>query len=337
MCSTTRSWSKRATRASRCTCSSRRPSASHTSTTSRSCSSRRPSRSERTRPSSSAADSGPRRGSRSSSRRATSGALPFTSAIAPRASLSARGGFAAERARHLRGEHRPFRALVGDRPRRQRARRAEPRRDSGAARAAPPQRDDLPLEPRLLRHLRERQAAPPDRAPHPPVRADNRRRGRERGVLARADERDAAYGRRHPGADRLRSRAGEPVRRPRATGSARGSRGSTARRCSRSRSSSTACCRSRRRGSIARGSMRRTRRATSASSSSECGPCVRLALDAPVARGDEGARLERGAATALVAATIARQKTDRVVSEWERARLDEVGEEKSGSNGSRST
>ncbi len=35
-------------------------------------------------------------------------------------------------------------------------------------------------------------------------------------------------------------------------------------------------------------------------------------------RGNQGARL-----TALVAATIARQRTDRVVSEWERARLDE--------------
>jgi CBS domain-containing protein len=42
-------------------------------------------------------------------------------------------------------------------------------------------------------------------------------------------------------------------------------------------------------------------------------------------RGSAGERL-----TALVAATIARQKTDRVVSEWERARLDEVvGEKKS--------
>ena len=35
-------------------------------------------------------------------------------------------------------------------------------------------------------------------------------------------------------------------------------------------------------------------------------------------RGTLGGRL-----TALVAAMIARQKTDRVVSEWERARLDE--------------
>ena len=40
-------------------------------------------------------------------------------------------------------------------------------------------------------------------------------------------------------------------------------------------------------------------------------------------RGSAGERL-----TALVAATIARQKTDRVVSEWERARLDEVSGEK---------
>jgi CBS domain-containing protein len=40
-------------------------------------------------------------------------------------------------------------------------------------------------------------------------------------------------------------------------------------------------------------------------------------------RGSGGERL-----TALVAATIARQKTDRVVSEWERARLDEVTGEK---------
>ncbi len=43
---------------------------------------------------------------------------------------------------------------------------------------------------------------------------------------------------------------------------------------------------------------------------------------------------ERGSAgdrsTALVAATIARQKTDRVVAEWERARLDEVGGGKPG-------
>ena len=44
-------------------------------------------------------------------------------------------------------------------------------------------------------------------------------------------------------------------------------------------------------------------------------------------RGSAGERL-----TALVAATIARQKTDRVVSEWERARLDEVGDEKSSFN-----
>ncbi len=41
-------------------------------------------------------------------------------------------------------------------------------------------------------------------------------------------------------------------------------------------------------------------------------------------RGSAGERF-----TALVAATIARQKTDRVVSDWERARLDEVSGEKS--------
>ncbi len=41
-------------------------------------------------------------------------------------------------------------------------------------------------------------------------------------------------------------------------------------------------------------------------------------------RGTPGER-----STALVAATIARQKTDRVVSDWERARLDEVSQEKS--------
>jgi CBS domain-containing protein len=41
---------------------------------------------------------------------------------------------------------------------------------------------------------------------------------------------------------------------------------------------------------------------------------------------DRGTPGERN--TALVAATIARQKTDRVVSEWERARLDEVSGEK---------
>jgi CBS domain-containing protein len=40
-------------------------------------------------------------------------------------------------------------------------------------------------------------------------------------------------------------------------------------------------------------------------------------------RGSPGERL-----TALVAATVARQKTGRVVSEWERARLDEIGSAK---------
>jgi CBS domain-containing protein/gamma-glutamylcysteine synthetase len=43
---------------------------------------------------------------------------------------------------------------------------------------------------------------------------------------------------------------------------------------------------------------------------------------------ERGSRRERH--TALVAATIARQKTDRVVSEWERARLDEAGGAKPG-------
>ncbi len=100
-------------------------------------------------------------------------------------------------------------------------------------RAAPAQRHHLSLEPRLLRRLRERQAAPAHRAARPAVRADHRRRGRERRVLARAHERARRDGGRRRRSPRLRSCAGEPVqrgaRRPRrALHLARGRRGARA-------------------------------------------------------------------------------------------------------------
>jgi CBS domain-containing protein len=93
---------------------------------------------------------------------------------------------------------------------------------------------------------------------------------------------------------------------------------------SRSRSCSTSSCRSRRRGWTARG----RRAEDSARYLGIIDQRVRTmrtgsrwmlqSLAGMKERGSLGERL-----TALVAATIARQKTDRVVSDWERARLDE--------------
>ena len=102
------------------------------------------------------------------------------------------------------------------------------RRGAAAQGAAPAQRHDLPLEPRLLRHHR-RQAAPAHREPRDARRAEHARRGRERRVLVRADGRAR---RARGGHHRAASTSTRPARTStprRARASARTSRGSTAR------------------------------------------------------------------------------------------------------------
>ena len=193
--------------------------------------------------------------------------------------------------------------------------------------AAPAQRHDLPLEPRLLRHHR-RQAAPAHREPRPAVRAELARRGRQRRVLARAD------GGARPIATRTSPRtiefeqAKRELLRRRAPGPRRATR--LARR--------RASCR---RPALAlehllplaaRGARRRwasttpTASATSASSSAACAPgntgsrWLLQSLAEMRGRGTPGQRLN-----SLTAATVARQRAERPVAEWTLARLDEGG------------
>ena len=67
-------------------------------------------------------------------------------------------------------------------------RRARRRPDADAPGVAAAHRHGLALEPRLLRHHRRR-AAPAHREPRAAVRADRRRRGRQRRAVARSDAR----------------------------------------------------------------------------------------------------------------------------------------------------
>jgi hypothetical protein len=99
-----------------------------------------------------------------------------------------------------------------------------PRRGTGprAQGPAPPQRHRLPLEPRVLRHLRERPGPPAHRAPGAPLGAHHRRRGGQRRPLAGAHERARRHRRGRDAAHRLRPRPRQPLRRGARAVSARG-------------------------------------------------------------------------------------------------------------------
>ena len=133
-------------------------------------------------------------------------------------------------------------------------------------------------------------AAPAHRAPRPAVRPDRRGRGRERRLLARADERARPHDRGRPLAARLRPRAGQPLRR----GARRplrplhvARRQGVARAAARPRPAPAARAggpRPRRRRPCRLGPLPRHHREAGADAAH------RLALDAAVARRDEGPR-----------------------------------------------
>ena len=98
------------------------------------------------------------------------------------------------------------------------------RRHPGASRAAPAQRDDLPLEPPDLRR-RARAPAPARREPHPARRPDGGRHPRQRRLLLRPGARPDRGGAAAVDADVLLGGRGELPRRARATASTRASTG----------------------------------------------------------------------------------------------------------------
>ena len=232
------------------------------------CSRRRP-----TRRCCSASGCGPRRASRCSSSRSTPAARPRTCASAQarvtfgtrwvqrvgRRDLPARTSRASARARRPTLDEDPMAEL-------------EPRRGAAPQGAAAAQRHGLSLEPRLLRHLGDGQAAPAHREPRAAVGAEHRRRDRERRALARVDEGAPTRVPRDQPDDAVRAGAGELLRRPPAralvdAGVARRRRAS-GRRASRS----TCCCRWPPRGWPRWASTTPTSSATSASSSAGCAP-----------------------------------------------------------------
>ena len=192
--------------------------------------------------------------------------------------------------------------------------------------AAPPQRHDLPLEPRLLRH-HQRQAAPAHREPRAAVRPEHRStRSRTRafwlGLMSALTHKyaDITQG------DRVRAREDE-LRRRRAPRARRalhlarrrgGARADADRRQAR--------CRSPPRGSTAVGVAAADRdrylgvierRVRSGRTGSRW---MLFSLAAMKDHGTQGERLN-----ALTMATIARQRAARPVADWEPARLDEGG------------
>ena len=207
--------------------------------------------------------------------------------------------------------------------------RARRGRDPAAQGAAPPQRHDLSLEPRRATASRRRQAAPAHREPRAcPSGPSDRRRGRERRVLARAD-------------GRARRATIEDVPASHSTSIRRGANFYTAAREGLARALHVARRRGGHRAAVvlerllplaeagpasARASPTRTSKRTSASSTSACARCAPAragrcrSLADMLREGDAGRaphRARRGDRSRA-------SRPARPVAEWERARLDEV-------------